>query len=135
VDALGGRFERGLNGFTCSRRAPTTRDATPSRGIASTSPCTGNAAAAMIDIPAEAHATPASDITRPLHPTGAGGGGAPGRSAHRNANRNGTRQIAHAAIQASRYSHHAPLSSLNCGAIPVGSRMTAARTAAVMFHR
>jgi acetyl-CoA/propionyl-CoA carboxylase biotin carboxyl carrier protein len=32
----------------------------------------------MIDIPAEAHATPASDITRPLHPTGAGGGGAPG---------------------------------------------------------
>jgi hypothetical protein len=67
------RFERGLNGFTCSRIAPTTRHAIPSRGIASTSPCTGNATAAMIDIQAEAHATPASDSTRPLHPAGAGG--------------------------------------------------------------
>src|SRR5262245_18194775 len=78
------RPEGGGSGFTLSRIAPTNTEATPSAGIASTSPCTGNAAAAMIDMPAAASATPPRVRARPTPPFGAGGGGGPGRSAHRN---------------------------------------------------
>ncbi len=61
------------------RRAPAARQATPRAGSLTTSPCTGNADAATIDMPAAAAAAPPTDAADPIHPTRAGGNGVPGR--------------------------------------------------------